>query len=121
MVVFFMLGQTSWVDLISAVVLLAAGVGFFRLIRAGLGSMKVPVIAYIVIISLMVMQAISAFASPDFSQQQAWMVSIGAVLFYISDIILAATRFWRPWKYGRISLGFYFTGQLLIALAASYF
>jgi uncharacterized membrane protein YhhN len=120
-VVFFMLGQRSWVDFVSGLVLLAAGVGFFHLIRAGLDSMKVPVIAYIVIISLMVMQAISAFTSPDFSQQQAWMVSMGAVLFYISDIILAATRFWHPWKYGRISLGFYFAGQLLIALAASYF
>jgi len=120
-VVFARLGQASWWDLASGMVLLAAGVGFFYLIRSGLGSMKIPVIAYIVIISLMVMQAITTFASLAFNQQQAWMISVGAVLFYISDIILAATRFWRPWKYGRISLGFYFGGQLLIALAASYF
>jgi hypothetical protein len=49
------------------------------------------------------------------------MIATGAVLFYISDIILAASRFWRPWRYHRLSLAFYYSGQLLIALAASYF
>ncbi len=67
-VVFFRLGQPSRVDLLSGLVLLAAGMGFY-LIRAGLGSMKVPVIAYIVIISLMVIQA-STFASPVFSSSR---------------------------------------------------
>jgi uncharacterized membrane protein YhhN len=83
--------------------------------------MKVPVIIYTVIISLMVNRAIAAFASPAFSTVQAWMISLGALLFYISDLILAAGRFWRPWKYNRISLAFYYSGQLLIALAGSYF
>ena len=45
-------------------------------------------------------------------------VIIGALLFYASDLILAANRFWRPWQYNRISLGFYYSGQLLIALSA---
>jgi hypothetical protein len=35
--------------------------------------------------------------------------------------MLAANRFWRPWRYNRISLAFYYGGQLLIALAAGYF
>jgi hypothetical protein len=42
------------------------------------------------------------------------MVLVGAALFYISDVILAANRFWKPWEYNRISLGFYYGGQLLI-------
>ncbi|MBN2044640.1 MAG: lysoplasmalogenase [Anaerolineales bacterium] len=121
LMVFTWLGQVSWWNLFSGVVLLAAGAGFYHLIRAKLGSMKAPVMVYIVIISLMVMQAVSTFGSPAFSQRQAVMISAGAVLFYLSDLILAATRFWRPWKYGRISLGFYYAGQVLIALAASYF
>ncbi len=120
-VVFSRLGQPSMQDLLSGLIVLSVGVGFYRMIHANLGPMKIPVIAYIVIISLMVVQASSTFASPLFSQQQAWMISAGALLFYISDVILAATRFWRPWKYGRISLGFYYAGQLLIALAASDF
>ena len=49
------------------------------------------------------------------------MVAGGAVLFYISDVILAANRFWRSLRYDRISLAFYYGGQLLLALSASYF
>jgi hypothetical protein len=49
------------------------------------------------------------------------MILTGALLFYISDIMLAANRFWKPWRYNRISLAFYYGGQLLIALAAGCF
>lgn len=120
-VVFIILGQfTAW-DILSGVTLFAAALGLYRLFQPNLGSMKIPVILYIVVISLMVNRAIALFASPDFSCTQAWMIVAGAVLFYISDVILAANRFWRPWKYQRISLGFYYAGQMLIALAASYF
>ena len=49
------------------------------------------------------------------------MVLFGALLFYFSDVILAANKFWKPWRYNRISLVFYYSGQLLIALSAGYF
>lgn len=119
--VFSLLGQfTSW-DILSGAILLAAGLSFYRLLRTNLGPMKFPVIAYIVIISLMVNRAIASFTSPEFSTTQAWMISTGAVLFFISDVLLAANRFLRPSKYLRINLAFYYAGQMLIALAASYF
>jgi uncharacterized membrane protein YhhN len=120
-VVFALLGQFSTWDILSGVILLVAALGLYRLFQPNLGSMKIPVIVYIVVISLMVNRAIALFASPEFSTTQAWMVVAGALLFYISDVILAANRFWRPWKCQRISLAFYYSGQLLIALAASYF
>ena len=72
-------------------------------------------------ISAMVNRAGSTLVSPVFEVSQALMISIGAMLFYTSDVILAANRFWKSWKYNRISLAFYYGGQLLIALAASYF
>ena len=118
---FSLLGRFTIWDIFTAVILLAAGLAFYRLIEQNLGAMKVPVLAYILIISLMVNRASSTFASPLLSSAQAWMITAGAILFYISDIILAANRFWKPWKYNRISLAFYFSGQLLIALAGSYF
>ncbi len=118
---FSLLGHFTIWDIFTAVILMAAGLAFYKLIEHNLGTMKVPVIAYILIISLMVNRAFSTFASPSLSSAQVWMISIGAVLFYISDLILAANRFWRPWHYNRISLAFYFSGQLLIALAGSYF
>ena len=120
-VVFVLLGRFSGWDMLSTVVLLVAGVSFYRLIQPNLGTMRLPVMVYILVISVMVNRASSAPASPAFTGMQAMLVVIGAVLFYISDLILAAARFWRPWKYSRISLAFYYSGQLLIALTASYF
>jgi uncharacterized membrane protein YhhN len=119
--VFTALGRfTAW-DILSAAVLLAAGVGFYLLIHRGLGVMKAPVIAYMVIISAMVHRAVASSASPAFTTRQAVMIAVGAVLFYFSDIVLAANRFWKPMKYHRLSLALYYGGQFLIALSASYF
>jgi len=121
MVVFGLLGRISGWDVLSAVVLSVVAVGFYQLIKANLGVMRVPVILYIVVISMMVSRAVSTLISPEFGNVQAAAVALGAVLFYVSDAILAAGRFWRPWKYGRINLVFYYGGQMLIALAASGF
>ncbi len=120
-VTFTLLGSLDAIAWLAALLLLALGVGIYRLFRGGLGTMKVPVIVYIVIISVMVNQAVATFNSSAFDTRQAWMIAIGAVLFYISDVILAANRFWKPFQYNRISLAFYYAGQFLIVLAASYF
>jgi uncharacterized membrane protein YhhN len=120
-VAFTLLGVFSVWDLLSAGILLVVGVSFYILIRPNLGTMQGPVIAYIVAISVMVNRAGSTLVSQVFGVSQALMILIGAILFYISDVILAANRFWKPWEYNRISLAFYYGGQVLIALAASYF
>jgi uncharacterized membrane protein YhhN len=119
--VFGALGRFSLMDLLSALLLLAAGVAFYRLIRSSLGPMKGPVIGYMLVISVMVHRAFSTLASPLFTPGQALMVAVGALLFYLSDIILAVNRFWKPWRYHPWSLALYYGGQLLIALAASFF
>lgn len=118
---FFILGRFTIWDILSTTLLLTAALWFYKMIEPNLGSMRIPVIAYILIITLMVSRALSTLVSPVIHLQQALMIVFGALLFYISDLILAANRFWRPWKYHRISLVFYFGGQFLLALAASYF
>jgi len=120
-VVFLILGRFSPWDVLPVVLLAVMGAGFYRLILPGLGTLKYPVIAYIVIISFMVSRAFSAFISPVFSARQALMIALGALLFYFSDVVLAANRFWKPWRFHRVNLVFYYSGQCLIALAASYF
>jgi uncharacterized membrane protein YhhN len=120
-VVFLTMGRFSGRDVLSAVLLLIMGVGFYTLIKPNLGTMRIPVVVYIVVISVMVHRAVSVLAGAAFSGTQGVMVVLGAVLFYVSDIILAASRFWRSWRYHRLSLAFYYSGQFLIALAASYF
>ena len=120
-ITFTVLDGLHTTDWLMALALLLVGGGIFFQIRGGLGKMRVPVIVYLVVISVMVNQALSTFTGSMFSQPQAWMISIGAILFYISDVILAVNRFWKPFQYNRISLAFYYAGQCLIALAASYF
>jgi len=118
-VVFGSLGRASWWDALSAAVLLTVGVVVYRLLSPKLDGMRWPVLLYIVAISGMVSRAVSTLPSPALGTGQAVMIAVGAASFYVSDAILALCRFWRPWRYRRISLVFYYAGQLLIALAAS--
>ena len=116
---FGLLGKSSNLDYVVAAALLLAAIGIYALLRPGLGKMKAPVIAYMLVISIMVSRAATAAASPVFRPRQALMIIAGALLFYFSDVILAANRFWKPFKYHRLSLALYYAGQFLIAAAAS--
>ena len=108
-------------DLASGGVLLALAVVVYRYLEPSLEKMKGPVIVYIAIMCLMVNRAISAFFSTTLTRTQAWLMSAGAFLFWISDLMLAVNRFRRPFKYHRLSLAFYYGGQLLIALSPAFF
>lgn len=117
-VTFHLFAAPSAVDLVSAVALLALAIPLYRLLAPGLGSMRLPVIAYFLVISLMVHQSIALLAGDVLGPERALLAVAGAVLFYLSDVVLAADRFWKPWRYNRYSLFLYFGGQLLIALSA---
>jgi uncharacterized membrane protein YhhN len=108
-------------DLISAVLLLVAAIGVFFYLRPGLGHMQGPVILYILVICLMVNRAASTFFGDAFTITQAWLLTVGAILFWLSDLVLAVNRYRRPFPANRLSLFLYFGGQLLIALSPSYF
>jgi uncharacterized membrane protein YhhN len=108
-------------DLITGAVLLLLAAAAFLYLRPGLGSMQAPVLFYILIICFMVNRAISTFFGEAFSTTQAWLLTIGAILFWLSDLLLAINRFRRPFKAERLGLFLYFGGQLLIALSPSYF
>lgn len=96
--------------------LVSFGVTFFSYLSANLGKMKLPVALYILVILLMGSQA---FHQWQFSQNKGtWFAFIGALLFILSDSILAANKFRTPFKTARFfTLSTYFTGQYLIALS----
>ena len=102
-------------------VLLAVGVAVYLYLRPGLGTMKGPVILYILIICFMVNRAVSTFFGDAFTTTQAWLIALGAVLFWLSDLVLAINRFRRPFRLEALGLYLYYGGQLLIALSPSYF
>jgi uncharacterized membrane protein YhhN len=108
-------------DLLWGGMLLAVAVAVYAYLRPGLGKMQIPVILYIVIICTMVNRAISTFYGTAFTTTQAWLLTLGATLFWLSDLVLAVNRFRHPFEANRLSLFLYYGGQLLIALSPAYF
>ena len=116
---FSTLGNYHPADLLTAGALLVAAVVFYRAWSPKLGVMKVPVALYILVICLMVNRALSVGFN-DVRSTQAWLIVVGALSFWVSDLMLGINRFGRPFRWHRFSLAFYYAGQLLIALSASY-
>jgi uncharacterized membrane protein YhhN len=112
-------------ELVAAIALALLGWAVYRYFSAsGLGKMRGPVIAYLIIISVMVHRALGVAMVYAGGATQPGLMVCGALLFYLSDAILAINKFrygeYVPW--GRISnLSTYYAGQLLIALSASFF
>jgi uncharacterized membrane protein YhhN len=109
------------VDLISGAVLLLLGLAVYAYLWPGLEGMKGPVAFYVLIICFMVNRAVSTFFGETFTVTQAWLLSVGATLFWLSDLVLAVNRFRHPFELNRLGLYLYFGGQLLIALSPAYF
>jgi uncharacterized membrane protein YhhN len=91
-------------------------IGIYRLLLPHLGKLRLPVLAYMVIISLMAWLAITLFMQ----RQEEWTLwaALGAILFVVSDSTLALNRFRKPfWSAQLIVLGTYYGAQWLIALS----
>ena len=108
-------------DLVTGGILLLLGAVIYLYLLPGLGRMKGPVILYILVICFMVNRATSTFFGDYFTTTQAWLLTLGATLFWLSDLILAINRFRHPFEANRLGLFLYFGGQLLIALSPAYF
>ena len=108
-------------DLFVGLVLLAVAVAVYLYLKPGLGSMKGPVILYILVICIMVSRAVSTFFGDAFTTAQAWLITLGAILFWFSDLVLAVNRFRYPFRLEALGLYLYYGGQLLIALSPSFF
>ncbi len=93
-------------------------------IRAkGQNRLVVPVIVYSTVITVMLYAAMTTISNPEWKTNSAFLVSVGAFLFYISDLILAWNKFVSPIKNGRmLNIGAYHLGQIgLIAGVISQF
>jgi len=81
----------------------------------GLRRMVAPVVAYGMVITLMLLSAILTLYRLDWKTSAAGLVSLGAILFYFSDIILAWNRYVAPVKNGRVmNMASYHLGQIAL-------
>ena len=99
------------------------GLGGARVIRRiitplpvkGQARMRMPVIVYGVVISLVLLSAMMKLTDITWNTSAAVLVGMGAFLFYISDIILAWHKFVAPIQHGRIyNIGAYHLGQIML-------
>lgn len=81
----------------------------------GQGRMRAPIIIYSAVISLMLLSAMMKLADLSWDAGAALLVSLGAFLFYLSDVILAWIKFVAPIQYGRIyNIAAYHLGQIAL-------
>lgn len=117
-VAFFLAAQvTQWTWIGLGLCLVLSG-GVFLWLRPHLGSMMGPVIAYIVVISAMVVGAWTVIGDPGLALQGRTLIFIGAVSFYFSDIFVARDRFLKNEHLNRLfGLPMYYCGQFLLAFS----
>ncbi len=114
----YLVPPTGWLSGAGAyaTVPVVAGLGVLALLWPKLGSMRVPVIAYVLAIVTMVVAAIAAWRTDALPDPQRTRMLIGALLFFVSDLAVArdkfvAATFWnKAW-----GLPAYYAAQLFIA------
>lgn len=81
----------------------------------GQGNLVVPVVTYGAVITLMLLSALLTIYRTDWKTSASGLVSLGAILFYFSDIILAWNRFVKPFKNSRVmNMVAYHLGQIAL-------
>jgi uncharacterized membrane protein YhhN len=98
--------------------IVAVSAGVFWWLRPHLGDMLIPVIFYVVVITVMLAAAWVAYGNPALPLAGAWALLIGAAAFYVSDLFVARDRFVQSGFLNRlVGLPLYYGGQFLIAFS----
>jgi len=97
----------------------AYGLGMTAFLWPGLGGMRGPVVAYVVAICTMVWRAAARVGRSGAPSAGEWAGLTGAVLFALSDTLIALDRFHTPVPGARLAIILlYWAGQLGIAASA---
>ncbi len=96
---------------------LLIGTGLITILYPRLGDLKVPVMIYALVLSLMVIQAIFRYGFT--SSKSFWFMTIGALFFMLSDSLLAINKFLQPLPNAGILIMITYMGaQYLITIGA---
>lgn len=114
------LPEFSLWGIVFAVMVSLGGTRIIRRILAALASkgrsaLRTPIIVYSLAISLMLLSAMMKLMDITWGAGAALLVSGGAFMFYISDIILAWNKFVAPIQNGRVyNIAAYHLGQIML-------
>jgi uncharacterized membrane protein YhhN len=107
----------DWASPVQLILLCISGTAFWWL-RPHVGKMMVPVIVYLVVITLMLAGAWAVFRNPEMTAAGRWVILAGALYFYLSDLFVARQRFVTEQYLNRlIGLPLYYVGQFLLAFS----
>lgn len=119
------LSEINLSSLAVGIVVAISSIVIYRRIATGLRahanrSLIIPVSIYVIVISLMGFSALLTLTNEDWEALPALLVSAGAILFMLSDTILAMNKFVAPVKYGQLVVIIaYHLGQIGIVLGAA--
>ncbi|HEY3402353.1 MAG TPA: lysoplasmalogenase [Ohtaekwangia sp.] len=93
--------------------IILAGSGLVIILYPTLGDLQVPVMVYAAVLVIMVLNAL--FRMGRTNQSSFWLVFAGALLFMVSDSLLAINKFFHPITYaGVFIMTTYISAQFLI-------
>lgn len=96
-----------------AMPIVLAGSGLIIVLTPRLGDLQIPVVLYALVLVVMVLMALFRYGRT--SSLSFWFVFAGAVLFMISDSLLAINKFLTPLAHAGLWIMFtYITAQYLI-------
>lgn len=118
---FFSHGTLSWILIPAVALVCIGGIVAYRWLKPHLGDMTKAVIAYISIISVMLLGAFSLIAGNPGKPIHRIILFGAALIFYISDLFVARHRFIKKqWSNRVVGLPLYFTAQMAIALSCGW-
>lgn len=83
--------------------------------RKGLRQLEIPIIAYGMVITIMLLSAVLVLLDGKLGFPASLLVVCGAFLFYLSDVLLAWNRYVNPVRLGRlINIILYHVGQIAL-------
>ena len=104
-----------------SIVVLCISSGIYFRLKPHLGAMKIPVLFYCIVITVMLSGAWSVLDNSRLTLSGRLMVFVGAFLFYISDVFVARDRFLKKEFFNRIiGLPLYYTGQFTLAFSVGF-
>ncbi len=90
------------------------------LLMPHLGEMKIPVLVYGLVISFMLLVAMLLYDLPD--NKTAKYILTGAIMFVISDSMLAINKFYQPFEWGGWAIMLtYIAAQLLLTKGLTHY
>ena len=115
---FLTVAGMNGVAIIGTFLTIGVSAGVYKWLKPHLGSMKIPVIFYILVISAMLCGAWAILGEPALARPGRLLVFIGALSFYISDLFVARNRFLKDAFLNRLlGLPLYYAGQFMLAFS----